>query len=46
MTPAGAYDTQGGPGGAPGGAREEVLARIRAATAGGAAPAPVARHSS
>jgi L-lactate dehydrogenase complex protein LldG len=40
---AGAHQTSGGHGEAPGGAREEMLARIRAATGGGPAPPPAAR---
>jgi L-lactate dehydrogenase complex protein LldG len=40
---AGADETSGGHGEAPGGAREEILARIRIATGDGFAPPPVAR---
>jgi L-lactate dehydrogenase complex protein LldG len=40
---AGAHQSSGGRREAPGGAREEVLARVRAATAGGADPAAVPR---
>ena len=40
---AGAHQSSGGHREAPGGAREEVLARVRAATAGGAGPAAVPR---
>jgi L-lactate dehydrogenase complex protein LldG len=40
---AGAHESSGGHGEAPGGAREEVLARIRAATADRADPPPVPR---
>jgi L-lactate dehydrogenase complex protein LldG len=43
MSPAGAHESPGGHRGAPGSARDEVLARVRAAVADGAAPAPVAR---
>jgi L-lactate dehydrogenase complex protein LldG len=42
MTTAGAGEAVGGDGGAPP-AREEILARVRAAVAGGADPPPVAR---
>jgi L-lactate dehydrogenase complex protein LldG len=43
---AGGHEAPPGPGGAPGGAREVVLARVRAALAGGSGPAgsPVARN--
>jgi L-lactate dehydrogenase complex protein LldG len=40
---AGADETSGGYGEAPGGAKEEILARIRTATGDGFAPPPVAR---
>ena len=43
MSTAGASQSSGGHRGAPGSAREELLARVRAAVADGAAPAPVAR---
>ena len=43
MSTAGASRSSGGHRGAPGSAREELLARVRAAGAEGAAPAPVAR---
>ena len=43
MSTAGAYEAPTGSGGAPGNARDEVLARIRTATADGAAAPPVAR---
>jgi L-lactate dehydrogenase complex protein LldG len=43
MSTAGAHKASSGHRDAPGGARDEVLARVRAAVAGGPDPAPVAR---